>query len=249
MNPVNLDEKTQNWHTDATLPPTLRARLSEAAPQKKRRRPSVALRYGLAACVGVSLGLGFVAMRNRPVSVASQNILPTNTVTEKAFMEVYQNLRCVTGSSQVRYEVILFTDFECPSCKLAMPKVLKLTNVKLAICHFPLVSIHPDAFRLAWILEIAIKQRLFYFMTQTLEHDPNGLKVLGDKELRERLQLGVSQFEEEKAVAIKRVQEQINQAREHGISETPTFWVRQVKTGSVRTAVGYKQLEALLAVQ
>jgi Thioredoxin len=242
---MNLDEKTQAWHADAKLTPALRARLSQRPPALPRRPVPLVLRYGIACVVGVGLGVGFVN-RNH-ATVTSRVTVPKGTISPADFDQVKALLKPVSSPKSPRYEVILFTDFECPSCQMAHPKVRKLPQIRLHIGHFPLASMHPDAFRFAGIMELAIAQGRYSSTASAFERGFDTLKTLSDADICKRLKLNMTNYNEEHMIAFRRVQMLWDAAKAHGISQTPTFWVRDLQTGDVREATGFKNFQALVS--
>jgi hypothetical protein len=237
MNPVNLDEKTQNWHADATLPSTLRAQLSQAAPQKKRpkyHRPTLALRYGLAACVGVSLGFGFVASKKRPhqtqVQTLSQDRKSDKAPSNEMFQKVADTIKFwrepdeQAAKKKQRYEAILFTDLDCPSCKKAYPLLKKATSLRLGICQMPLTDIHPEALGKAIHAEADSPDGFWKQMSDGhegvfIEEQDGAGEGLRQAKLR---------------VAAMRAA-----AQAAGVTETPTLWVREGASADGASAKGF----------
>lgn len=242
---MNLDEETHAWHADARLTPALRARLSQRPPTVPRRPVPLVLRYGVACAVGVGLGMGFVARNHAPVT--SRPTASLGTISSTDFDQVKALAKPVSSSERPRYDVILFTDFECPACRLAHPKVRTLPQIRLRIGHFPITSMHPDAFRFAWIMELAIAQGRFSSTADAFERNFDTLKTLSDADICKRLKLNMTNYNEEHMVAFRRVQMLWDVAKAHGIKETPTFWVRDLQTGDVREATGFKNFQALVS--
>lgn len=254
MNPVNLDEKTQSWHADATLPPTLRARLSQAIPQKKHHRPTLALRYGLAACVGVSLGFGFVAYKNRPrhEQTLSQATQPDKPISNEDFQKVADTIKFwhepheKAATKKQRYEAILFTDMDCPSCAEAYNTLRKKASwLRLGICQMPLTEIHPHALSKAIEAEEYQNPEVFWtFMDRAhgewRQHEwqvpqvkYNGL----DKPARQ-------------TAAERRVTAMRAAAISAGVTEVPTLWVREegasIRPMMLRSYGGIKGVKIVL---
>jgi Thioredoxin len=244
---MNLDEKTQAWHADARLSPVVRERLSQRPPKTVRRPVPLLVSYGLAAAIGIGLGVGFVN-RNRLAATTTSRITEQQSANlPRDFKAIQALLTPASTPKDARYEVILFTDFECPSCQLAHPKVRKLPQIRLSICHFPITSMHPDAFRFACIMELAIAQGRYSSTASAFERGFDTLKTLSDADICKRLKLNMTNYNEEHMVAFRRVQMLWDAAKAHGISQTPTFWVRDLQTGDVREATGFKNFQALVS--
>lgn len=242
---MNLDEKTQAWHADARLAPALRARLSQRPPELPRRPVPLAVRYGVAAAVGIGLGVGFVNTKH--ATVTSRVTVAKGTISSADFNQIKALLKPVLSPKSPRYEVVMFTDFECPSCQLTHPKVRKLSQIRLSIGHFPIPSIHPDAFRFAGIMELAIAQGRYSSTASAFERDFDTLKTLSNAGICKRLKLNMANFDEEYTAALARVQMLWDAAKVHGINQTPTFWVRDLQTGDVREATGLRNFQALVS--
>ena len=237
MNPVNLDEKTQSWHADATLPLMLRAQLSQAAPQKKRRRPTLALRYGLAACVGVSLGFGFVAYKNQPhqtqVQTLSQGTKSDKVLSNEMFQKVADTIKfwrepdVQAAKKKQRYEAILFTDLDCASCKQIYPFLKKATRLRLGICQMPLTNIHPEALDKA--IEAESYQNEIGFWNYLDRAHSESITRAWEQNIQVDYNFNSLDYKEKLATektAERRVAAMRAAAQSAEVTETPTLWVR-----------------------
>lgn len=82
----------------------------------------------------------------------------------------YENVnspRPVKGSSEAKVVVEEFSDFQCPACKSAQDTVKRVINefgdqIRFEFKHFPLTTIHPQAFRAALASECANDQGKFW---------------------------------------------------------------------------------------
>lgn len=82
----------------------------------------------------------------------------------------YENVnspRPVKGSSEAKVLVEEFSDFQCPACKSAQDTVKRVINefgdqIRFEFKHFPLTTIHPQAFRAALASECANDQGKFW---------------------------------------------------------------------------------------
>ncbi len=232
MNPVNLDEKTQNWHADATLPPSLRARLSQAAPSPQRRSPTPALRYGLAACIGVGLGLGFVAYKNLPHQTQTQTLSQATqsdkSVSNEDFQKVANTIKFWREPDEKavkktqRYEAILFTDLDCPSCAEAYNTVKKASWLRLGVCQMPLTEIHPHALRKAIEAEEYQNPVVFWTFMDRAHGEWSQHAWQVPQVPYNGLDKPAPQTAAERRVASMRAA-----ALSAGVTETPTLWVRE----------------------
>ncbi len=82
----------------------------------------------------------------------------------------YENVaseRPFKGGAEATVVVEEFSDFQCPACKAAQDTVKQIVNeygdrIKLEFKHFPLTTIHPQAFRAALASECANDQGKFW---------------------------------------------------------------------------------------
>ena len=118
---------------------------------------------------GVSKVVVFVAEKNHPRVgnveffvtpdgkhlIAGNSIVPFGPDPFQAAREVLQKEANGpwAGSSSRTHQIVEFADFECPHCKAAQPVIAKLRkdfpNIRYVFQYFPLVSIHPEAFKAA----------------------------------------------------------------------------------------------------
>ena len=80
-----------------------------------------------------------------------------------------------------------FADFECPACQRAYPRLDSLrrqdsTRIAVAFVHYPLVRIHPNAFRASLLAECGAMQGRFPAMYDALFR---GARVLGTRTTQE----------------------------------------------------------------
>ena len=118
---------------------------------------------------GVSKIVVFVAEKNHPrvgnvqffVTPDGKHLIAGNSVVPFG-ADPFQPAREIlqkeangpwAGSSSRTHQLVEFADFECPHCKAAQPVIAKLRkdfpNVRYVFQYFPLVSIHPEAFKAA----------------------------------------------------------------------------------------------------
>ena len=122
--------------------------------------------------------------------------------------------------------VVEYADFECPFCAKAH-LVLDGVAVRRVFRHFPVVSKHPRARRLAHAAEAAARQGRFWELHDSLYADQGRLD---DPHLWERaraLGLDLERFEEDRrsdAVA-ERVERDFRSGIRAGVTTTPTLFV------------------------
>ena len=90
----------------------------------------------------------------------------------------------VLGASEsAKFTIVEFSDYLCPACGTVSPQLEAITrqypdDVRMVYRHFPLSSLHPNAYMLAEISEAAALQDKFWEMNDYLfDHQPqlNGL--------------------------------------------------------------------------
>lgn len=154
------------------------------------------------------------------------------------------------GNDQSGITIVEFSDFQCPACALAFPTVQEFMNVygdqvSLVYRHFPLVESHPNAMAAAYAAEASSKQNKFWEVHDWLFSNQNiwGTAVVDVdywiSQFGTELTLDVEKFKTDyssddvrSAVANDR-----NEARNLGVSSTPTFFINGKK------AVGAISLE------
>jgi protein-disulfide isomerase len=117
------------------------------------------------------------------------------------------------GKKKQRYEAILFTDLECPSCKEVYPLLKKKTSLRLGICQMPLTEIHPHALESANRIETGNDAKNFWRLM-------DGLQSGGGPPVGSRIYSKASQEASQRVAAMRAA------AQAAGVTETPTLWVR-----------------------
>lgn len=132
--------------------------------------------------------------------------------------------------------LIEYGDFQCPSCGAYYPIVKQLEEeygdkVSFAFRHFPLISIHPNAFSAARAAEAASNQGKFFEMHDKLyeTQDSWGQLTTNQQALFEsyaqELGLDMTKFKTDfasQAVA-DRINRDVSSGKQFDISGTPTF--------------------------
>jgi len=136
------------------------------------------------------------------------------------------------GPEHAPVVLVEYGDFECPNCKQAAPAVEIVLNrfeeqVRFAYRHFPLVDVHPHAFRAAEAAECAGAQGKFWEMHAKLfEHqahlDRQHLLRYAD-ELGLDMPLFTSELDDE--VYRQRVLEHLESGKRSGVRGTPGFFL------------------------
>jgi protein-disulfide isomerase len=136
------------------------------------------------------------------------------------------------GPSDARLQLVMYTDFECPSCQaasLAIPRVRKHfgDEVLVVVRHFPIIDAHPVAMLAAEAVEAAGSQGRFWDMYRRIyrsRHPPTNESLhrhagaLGldlarfDNEMRDNEHAG-------------RIREDFETGLQSGVNATPTIFV------------------------
>lgn len=196
-------------------------------------------------------GVGFLFSRtpDATTTVLDQTMLQTDLAHSKG----------ATESAKVT--VVEFSDFQCPACRAAEPVVAQLSqefadSVQFGYRHFPLTSIHPNAYPAALAAEAAAMQNSFWPFHDKLFDKQDEWAAISDKEeLETRFgeyaeTLG---FDREKFMtdmkseeAASRVAADTAMGTEANVNSTPTFFVNGVPTPAAQLRAS---IESLLAAQ
>lgn len=141
----------------------------------------------------------------------------------------------VLGSEHAPVTLIEYGDFECPSCKVAVPTPKLLLDrfpnrVRFIFRHFPVEDAHPHALLAAEAAEAAAAQGKFWAMHDMLFAHQAHLK---DGDLRRyagELSLDLARYaaEMDDHIYLQRVREHAQGGRRSHIRATPTFFVNGV---------------------
>ena len=131
--------------------------------------------------------------------------------------------------------VVMFGDFQCPSCSKTYPILQKvIAEFPGKVCFverdFPLENIHENAFKAALAANAAKSQGKFWEYTELLYTHQDALDAASLKKYAEQLGLNVRQFEidsnSERAAA--EVRKDMADAVAYGVTGTPTIFVNGV---------------------
>ncbi len=139
------------------------------------------------------------------------------------------------GGSSAAIVVEEFSDFQCPACKSSQPVVKEVVDtfgdrIKLTYRHFPLVSIHTQAFRAALAAECANDQGKFWeYHDKLFENQPNFSR---DELVSYANDLGITVEGESGFAACldsrahtEEVRADMREGDQRGLNGTPTFYV------------------------
>lgn len=180
---------------------------------------------------------------------------PTPTpraVSLEEFNKIFKGATHVKGDVNARYTIVEFADFQCPTCRRGYSY---LTNkfgteipVRFAFRHFPLEDMHPFAIPAALGVEAAQEQDKFWDMYEALFKEPKPL--WSDTYVRgiaDQVGLDLKKFDA--FVANPSNTAAITKARDEaaalGVNSTPTFWILDNQTKTVKVAVAMEVFKAL----
>ncbi len=136
------------------------------------------------------------------------------------------------GSEHARVTVVEYGDFECPSCKIAVPTPKLLlerfpNRIRFVFRQFPQEEAHPHALMAAEASEAAAAQGKFWAMHDVLFQNQAHLK---EKDLNRHaagIGLDMARYaaEMDDHIYLQKVREHIEGARRCHIRATPTFFI------------------------
>jgi protein-disulfide isomerase len=136
------------------------------------------------------------------------------------------------GPAHAGVTVVEYGDFECPSCKQAVPVVKLLLadfrdRVRFVFRHYPLEEVHPHALAAAQAAECAGGQGKFWPMHDLLFEHQHELKGHHLREYAQRLELDMARFTAEMndTVYLQRIREHQRSGVDSGVRATPTFFL------------------------
>ena len=157
------------------------------------------------------------------------------------------------GKADTPYSLIVYTDLECPFCKQAYPIeksfIEQNSDISLVYRHFPLETIHPDAFKLALMTECAYEQKGesgFWNSVETILSSSE-LKGLETKDYANLL--GLKSDDLEKCLSQESIAEKVKKSKEEGIAAniqgTPALFLYSQKTNKFKFIDGLESLSQI----
>ena len=161
----------------------------------------------------------------------------------------------VRGSKEAKVTVIEYGDLQCPSCGAyySILKQLEATysgQVKFVFRHFPIISIHPNAFAAARATEAASNQGKFFEMHDKLYETQSSWGEVSTNQQKlfegyaEDLGLDMTKFKADyvsEAIA-NRINKDVSSAKQFDISGTPTFIVNGTKIENPADKAGFEKV-------
>ena len=191
----------------------------------------------------------FLAFFGFLVILAKQN----NTKSEAVSLSDAGWSKGAVGS---KITLVEFADFQCPACRAYHPIVREVMSaydgeLKLIFKHFPLTSIHPNAFAAAKAAEAAGAQGKFFEYHDILygkQDEWAGLPQLAvwDKFISYAVQLSLSEekfkTDFENIEFENKIREQQDEGIASGVSSTPTFFLNGKIIKNPRSTDEFKKL-------
>jgi protein-disulfide isomerase len=145
------------------------------------------------------------------------------------------------GNQNAPVTVIMFSDFQCPACGRTHPvltEVLKAyspAKVRFVVRDFPLMDLHPQAFRAAEAANAAHAQGKFFEFIDVLYQNQNAFDEASLKKYAAEVKLDVKRFEAD--LASNRFAAEIRKDQQegagYGIKGTPTVYVNGVRVNEL----------------
>ena len=136
------------------------------------------------------------------------------------------------GADHAPVTVVEYGDFECPSCKNAVPGVKMLLadygdRIRFVYRHFPLEEPHPHALAAAEAAETAAQQGKFWEMHELLFANQAHLTSTHLHGYAERIGLDMARYtsEMDDHVYLQRIREHVAGGKRSHVRGTPGFFV------------------------
>ena len=140
------------------------------------------------------------------------------------------------GSPDAQLQLVIYADFECPSCQAAARIVEQLRKrldgeLLVVVRHFPVVDAHPMAMAAAEAVEAAGDQGRFWDLYRGIYFSRRPPTAESIPRAARHLRLDMPRFEAELAehVHAPRVIEDLDTGITSGVNATPTFFLNGVR--------------------
>lgn len=180
----------------------------------------------------------------------------SGSVEEKNNVGIDTEISHIKGNPDADVKLVEYSDFQCPACASYEPILQKIfedfgDDISFEYKHFPLMTIHPLAEPAARASEAAAQQDAFFayhdllFENQaTWSKSPNPTALF--EQYAEDLDLDVDTFKRHMQSSLLRdkVRESFNEARDLGLSGTPSFLLNGEEMNITTLQDLYSQVEA-----
>lgn len=160
---------------------------------------------------------------------------PVETVDTNEALQITET-DWLKGNPEAKVTIVEYADYQCPACASYKPVLSRLveeySEVAVVYRHYPLITIHPNAFNAAKASEAAGKQDKFWEMHDVLfEKQTEWSEERNAKgkffEYAEGLELDMDKFESDfdSSEVKERVEKNLIEAQALGLNSTPSFFV------------------------
>ena len=139
------------------------------------------------------------------------------------------------GNDGARVTVVEFADFQCPYCATFAPSLKRLMQdfgdqVQIVYRHYPIPSLHPNAFKAAEASMCANDQGKFWELHDLMYAEKDRLAVSELKEKARRIGLDERAFDKclDSGKHVEKVQTDLAEGESIGVSGTPAIFVNGV---------------------
>ena len=188
--------------------------------------------FWIILAVVITALIGLFVIFNRSDSAQNQATANPSEVTSQDY---------VRGKPEAKVTLIEYGDFQCPACGNAYPLLKQLEEeypeqLKVVFRHFPLTSIHPNAFAAARAAEAAGAQGKFFEMHDLIyekqsewSSSPQAANFF--KQYAEQLGLDVEKYEDDygSGQTTDRINAAVKLGQDMELSATPTFYLNGEK--------------------
>ncbi len=179
-----------------------------------------------------------MGMKNRKLFMLIIATIVISAVTYFLFFQkpYYKDVKIHTehykGGADANVTIVEYSDFQCPACGRAQPIVERVIQdygdrIKFVYRHYPLVSIHPYAWKAAEASECADEQEKFWEYHDRLFENQNALTISDLKRYALELGLDTSSFNAclDSGAMSKYVQRDSQRAVSARARGTPEFFI------------------------
>ncbi|QQS43080.1 MAG: thioredoxin domain-containing protein [Acidobacteriota bacterium] len=157
------------------------------------------------------------------------------------------------GRSNAKVTVVMFSDFQCPTCAGVHPVLKKVigefgTDVRLVVRDYPLEQIHDNAFNAAVAAEAARKQGKYFEYIELLYDNQDALDSESLASYADQVGLNLGRFQRDLAdpELAAEVRKDIADGVNYGVDGTPSIYVNGYKIRTLSAASFRKAIRRAL---